>query len=82
MVNVHTHRSENMDGEAGERYLAAKTTMWEANSRDWVFRAEERRTSRVRPRGGGWTEFVDNSLGSWKVRDVVKMSFIKKYFII
>jgi hypothetical protein len=46
MLNVRTHRGDDLSGEAREHYGRAMGALREANSRDWVFAAEERRRAR------------------------------------
>jgi hypothetical protein len=46
MLNVRTHRGEDVAGGARGHYEAAMRALREADSRDWVFQADEWRRAR------------------------------------
>ena len=43
MLNIRTHRGEDLSDEAREHYERAMEALREADTWDWVFQAEERR---------------------------------------
>jgi hypothetical protein len=45
MLNIWTHRGEDLSGEARGHYDRAMEALREADARDWVFQAEERKRS-------------------------------------
>ena len=46
MLNVRTHRGEDLSEESRAHYDRAMEALREADARDWVFQAEERRRGR------------------------------------
>jgi hypothetical protein len=46
MLNIRTHRGEDLSKESRAHYEKAMEALREADARDWVFQAEERRRSR------------------------------------
>ncbi len=54
MLNIRTHRGEDLSEESRAHYEKAMEALRQADARDWVFQAEERRMARAAveaPRG-------------------------------
>ncbi len=46
MLNIRTHRGEDLSEASRKHYHKAMEALREADARDWVFQAEERRRAR------------------------------------
>ncbi len=71
MLNIRTHRGEDLSEASREHYDRAMAALREADARDWVFQAEERRRSReeafallVKSRGDGAFRFYEGEPGA------------------